>query len=310
MSDVMPDLAAQGAPTLPSRIWRSTRQLLRVLVGNRLAAFGIGACAVFVLFAAVAPWFAPDPLHQTAQLLRTPSFEHPFGTDHLGRDLFARVADGSRISLAVAVLAVVLGMVIAVPAGMIAGYRGGTIVDEAIMRTVDVILSLPLIVLAMFVLGVFGTGSTTVGPFTFSAASKIVLLIGVSAMPFFARVARSATLVEMHEDYVNALRTVGVSERRILFREVLVNILPPILVQAFLWMAIAIFSEAALSFLGLGIQPPEPTLGTILFDASTYMFGGAWWYSLFPGLVLLLATVGFNLVGDGLNDYLDPQLRQ
>lgn len=310
MSELARERGVPEAASIPSKVGQAGVELFRVFSGSRLALFGVLGCVLFVGFAVIAPFFAPDPLHQTDALMRAPSGDHLFGTDHVGRDLLSRVASGSRVSLLVAVFAVLLGLILAVPIGMLAGYRGGTWVDELIMRFVDVLLSLPLFVLAMFVLGIFGSGTSDFGPISVSPAAKIIFLIGISAMPFFARVARSATLVEMHEDYVNVLRTVGVSERRILFREVLVNVLPPISVQAFLWMAIAIFSEAALSFLGLGIQPPDPTLGTILFDATTYIFGGAWWYSLFPGLMLLLATVGFNLVGDGLNDYLDPQVRQ
>ena len=266
--------------------------------------------AIYVLFAVVGPWVTGDPLEVTIDRNLSPRADHPFGTDHLGRDLLARSAGGARISLLVAVSSVVLGLIMAVPAGMIAGYRGGTLIDEAIMRVVDVILAFPLFVLGMFILGLTGTGSTQVGPIEVPGAWKVVLLIALAATPFFARVARAATLVEVHEDYVDALRAIGVPRTRILFREVLVNVAPPVLVQAFLWIAIAIFAEAALSFLGLGIQLPTPTIGNIIFDATTYLLLGSWWYSFFPGMVLLFATVGFNLVGDGLNDMLDPQLRQ
>ena len=177
------------------------------------------------------------------------------------------------------------------------------------MSAADVILALPLFILALFVLGITGTGGFTIAGIAFGPAWKVVGLIGISATPFFARVARGAALVERQQDYVDALRVVGVPRRKIIWGEIMVNVLPPVMVQAFLWMAIAIFAEAALSFLGLGIQPPNPTLGNILSGATGSLLVGAWWYSLFPGVLLVLAIVGLNLVGDGLSDLLDPQVR-
>ena len=289
---------------------RTLRAFLGTINHNWATRAGAVLVVIYLLFAIFGPMFTGDPLELSTNRLLEPGSESLFGTDHLGRDMLARSADGARISLLVAVMSVLLGLILAVPAGMIAGYRGGTMIDEVIMRSVDVILALPLFVLGMFVLGLTGIGPTQVGPIEIPGAWKVVLLIALAATPFFARVARAATLVEVHEDYVDALKVVGVPRRRILFREVIVNVAPPVLVQAFLWIAIAIFAEAALSFLGLGIQPPAPTIGNILFDATAFMLLGAWWYSLFPGMVLLVATVGFNLVGDGLNDLLDPQLRQ
>ena len=289
---------------------RALRSFTSTINHNWATRAGALLVVIYLLFAIFGPVLTGDPLVLSTNRLGSPSGESIFGTDHLGRDMLARSADGARISLLVAVMSVLLGLIIAVPAGMLAGYRGGTMTDEVIMRAVDVILALPLFVLGMFVLGLTGIGPTQIGPIQIPGAWKVVLLIALAATPFFARVARAATLVEVHEDYVDALKVVGVPRRRILFREVIVNVAPPVLVQAFLWIAIAIFAEAALSFLGLGIQPPAPTIGNILFDATAFMLLGAWWYSLFPGMVLLVATVGFNLVGDGLNDLLDPQLRQ
>lgn len=303
------DLVPVGDPE--RRTWRRNVALaLRTLNHNWLTRVGAVVGTIFILFALIGPLVTPDPLQQGDDILEGPTLDHPFGTDQLGRDMLSRSADGARVSFVVAVASVVLGLVLAVPAGMVAGFRGGSLVDEVIMRTVDVVLALPLFVLGMFVLGIFGTGDTELGPITLPGAWKVVVLIAVAAMPFFARVARAATLAEVEEDYVDALRVVGVPKRSIVSREILVNVLPPVMVQAFLWIAIAIFAEAALSFLGLGIQAPQPTLGNILFDATSYMLTGAWWFSVMPGLVLLMATVAFNLVGDGLNDLLDPRLRQ
>ena len=313
-----PDYSASGAPTPPEampshrpRTFRRSLSLaLRTLNHNWLTRIGAALGLLYVLFALLGPVLTPDPLLQSNDILSGPNVTYLFGTDQLGRDMLARAAAGARVSLLVAIASVIVGLVLAVPAGMLAGFRGGTLLDELIMRSVDVLLALPLFVLGMFVLGVFGVGDSELGPLTVPAAWKVVVLIAIAATPFFARVARAATLTEVEEDYVDALRVVGVPRRVILSREILVNVLPPVLVQAFLWIAIAIFAEAALSFLGLGIQAPQPTLGNILFDATSYMFAGAWWFSVLPGLVLLMATVAFNLVGDGLNDLLDPRLRQ
>lgn len=311
MATVLQDPTALAAPAPPtSPAVRALRVFLSTINHNWATRAGAVLVVIYLLFAIFGPMFTGDPLELSTSRLGAPGADSLFGTDHLGRDMLARSADGARISLLVAVMSVLLGLILAVPAGMIAGYRGGTMTDEVIMRAVDVILALPLFVLGMFVLGLTGIGPTQVGPIEVPGAWKVVLLIALAATPFFARVARAATLVEVQEDYVDALKVVGVPRRRILFREVIVNVSPPVLVQAFLWIAIAIFAEAALSFLGLGIQPPAPTIGNILFDATAFMLLGAWWYSLFPGMVLLVATVGFNLVGDGLNDLLDPQLRQ
>ena len=298
-------------PAVRARTFRRSLALtLRVLNHNWLTRIGAAMGLVYIGFALVGPALTLDPLQQSNDILQGPGAAYLFGTDQLGRDMLSRAAAGARVSLIVAVASVIVGLVLAVPAGMLAGFRGGTLLDEVIMRSVDVLLALPLFVLGMFVLGVFGTGDTQIGFITVPAAWKVILLIAIAATPFFARVARAATMAEVEEDYVDALRVVGVPGRTILSREILVNVLPPVLVQAFLWIAIAIFAEAALSYLGLGIQAPQPTLGNILLDANSYMFGGAWWFSVLPGLVLLTATVSFNLVGDGLNDLLDPRLRQ
>jgi ABC-type dipeptide/oligopeptide/nickel transport system permease subunit len=278
---------------------------LRGLTRNRLTLAGLILTGAFVAFAVIVPFVAKDPLLQTTDVLQSPSWAHPFGTDHLARDLLARVAAGARVSLFVALVSVVFGLLVALPLGMTAGYFGGSWVDEFIMRGADVILALPLFVLAMVFLGLTGTSSIHIGPLTLSPVWKVILLIAIAAVPLFARVARSATLVEKHEGYVDNLRVIGVPKRRIILREILVNVLPPVMAQAFLWMAIAIFAEAALSFLGLGVQPPNATLGNLLYNARDYLLLGSWWYSLFPGIVLLVAIVGFNLLGDGLTDSLD-----
>lgn len=271
----------------------------RHVPGGTLAWIGGLMLLLFLVLSIVMPLFLGSATARAGLPLQGPSAAHLFGTDDLGRDLLTRTAAGARLSLLVSVISVALGLVLAVPAGMFAGFHGGRWLDEMVMRLLDALQAMPLFVLALFVLGMLGTQTSHLGPLTLGPAVKVVFLLGVSFMPYFARVARAATLVEMQEDYVDGLRVVGASRARIVFGELLPNVLPPVLVQAFLWVGVAIFAESALSFLGLGIQPPEPSLGNILGDATNYMILGAWWFSIIPGLVILLATVGINLVGDG-----------
>ncbi len=271
---------------------------------------GVVLLLLFLVLAVIGPMVAGDSTVRTGETLAAPGTAYLFGTDHLQRDLFARTAEGARVSLLVAVAGVGFGLVVAVPAGLVAGYFGGRWPDDVIMRVLEALQALPLFVFALFVIGVTGTGDSELGPLTLTSTAKVVLLLGVGFIPYFARVTRSATLVEVQEDYVDALRVLGVPRWRVIGGEILVNVLPPVLVQAFLWIGVAVFAESALSFLGLGIQPPQPSLGNILGDATGYMLLGAWWYSIIPGLVILVATIGFNLVGDGLGDALDADGRR
>ncbi|WP_256839441.1 ABC transporter permease [Ornithinimicrobium faecis] len=263
-----------------------------------LGQLGVLLTMLFIALAVVGPWVGVDPLARTGGPLEPPSAEHWFGTDNLGRDLFARTSAGARLSLFVAVCSVLVGLLVAVPLGLLAGFFGGRWVDDIIMRVMEAIQALPVFVFALFVLGMLGSGPSEIGPITLSPATKVVLLLALSFLPYFARVTRAATLVEVQEEYVDALRVVGVSRWRIVLVELLPNAMPPVLVQAFLWVGIAIFSESALSFLGLGINPPDPSLGNILSDATSYLMLGAWWFSVIPGLAILLVTIGINLAGD------------
>lgn len=308
-SDPARSTAPYRAPARWVGLARAVGRLLGSLNQNWLTRTGLVLTLLFVMVAIFGPIFAGDPLKLSFDRLAAPSLQHPFGTDHVGRDLLARVLAGARISLSVSLASVVGGLTLALPLGMTAGYFATTWVDEIIMRTVDVILALPLFLLGLVVIGMTGHASTQIGPVEVSPAAKIVVLIAIASIPMFTRVARAATLVERSEDYVGALRILGVSRVTIIGSEILVNVLQPVLVQAFFWMAIAVFAEAALSFLGLGIQPPQPTLGNLLYDARGYILYGAWWYSVFPGLMLSFAIVSLNLLGDGLSDLLDPQLR-
>jgi ABC-type dipeptide/oligopeptide/nickel transport system permease subunit len=265
-----------------------------------MAVTGMVLIGLFVAVALVGRFVGSSPSFQTAATNASPSRAHWFGTDSLGRDLFARCAAGAVVSLQVAVGSVAIGLLIAVPIGMFAGYFATTWLDEALMRFVDVILSLPLFILGLVVLGFLGTGPMHVAGFVLPPVTKVIGLIALAAVPIFARVARAGVLIERQEDYVDALKVIGVGRIRILFGDIFVNIVPAIIVQAAGWMAVAVFAEAGLSFLGLGIQPPDPTLGNILLESRSSLLLGWWWLAVFPGLLIFAVIVGFNLVGDGI----------
>ncbi len=231
----------------------------------------------------------------------------PLGTDHFGRDILSRLIFGLRTLLTVSIGVVGFSMVLGVSAGAVAGYYGDTWIDETIMRFMDVLFSFPSLILAIAVLGVLGVGETEYGSFVVPNLVKIILVIGVVYIPSFARVMRGAVLKEMEEDYVDAAKSLGASDRHVLVKDITVNTLPTVVVQGTLYMGTAVLASAALSFLGLGIQPPKASLGLMLSEARGYLYSGEWWYSVFPGLVIVVAILGFNLLGDGLRDALDPR---
>ncbi len=286
---------------------------------NRLSLSG-GIIVLFAVFVAVfAPVLAPhDPVKQ----FRDPPGEHSplppmsrseegalfvLGSDMFGRDILSRAIYGCRTLLQLATSSIALAFTLGVLMGGIAGYRQGSWVDESIMRLVDIMLSFPALILAIALLGAFGIGKTQVGPVTLSNMYKIAFVIAITYSPAFARVMRGVVLQEMAEDYVDAAKMSGGSGWQILSGEIFVNTIPPLIVQASLNMATTILTSASLSFLGLGLQPPRPSLGIMLNEAREYMFGGAWWYALVPGTFILLIILGFNLLGDGLRDSLDPR---
>ena len=233
---------------------------------------------------------APD------RTLQAPSAEHWFGTDDLGRDQFSRVLAAARVSLEVALVSVGIALVVGVGVGLVSGYLGGA-TDRVLMRGVDVLFAFPVLLLALAIVAVLGPGLTSA-----------MIAIGVVYTPIFARVTRASTLSVRSEPYVQASRTMGTGNAYVVWHHVLPNISGPVIVQTSLSLAFAILSEAALSFLGLGVQPPRPSWGRMLFDAQDFI-GVAWWMSVFPGLAILFTTLAFNLVGDGLGQVLDPKRR-
>lgn len=274
-------------------------RLARVLRRNRAAMLGAVIIAIFVLVAIFADQLAPySPNKITlSQRFISPNWEHPFGTDNLGRDILSRVIYGARISLWVGILTVGLAMLIGVPAGLLAGYVRGP-VDSVLMRLVDVFLAFPVIILAIAIVAVRGPGLVNV----------MLALVAVYWVTY-ARVTRGVTLVLRQEDYVTAAQSVGVPTWRIMGRHLLPNALAPILVIATLGLGNAILAEAALSFLGLGIQPPEASWGSMLNFGMQFLREAAW-LTIFPGMAIFLTVLGFNLIGDGLRDAMDPRLRQ
>jgi peptide/nickel transport system permease protein len=251
---------------------------------------------LLILLALLAPWIAPyDPVKTSFTLVRkAPSWAHWFGTDEVGRDVLSRVIWGARASLSAGLVSVGIAVGAGVPLGLLAGYAGGWI-DAVLSRLVDAMLAIPFLILAIAL-------SAFLGP----SLSNAMIAIGVTATPVFVRLTRGQTLGAKVEDYVEAARAVGNPHWRIALRHVLPNIVPPLLVQASLAIAGAIIAEAALSFLGLGQQPPAPSWGSMLNTAQRFI-AQAPWMAFWPGFAIFFAVLSFNLLGDGLRDALDPR---
>jgi peptide/nickel transport system permease protein len=246
------------------------------------------------------------PNRPTRNRLLPPDATYWFGTDQFGRDIFARCVHATNVSLTVGLTTVGIALALGVPLGAIAAFRSPGLLDAAIMRIMDILMAFPPIVLAIAVVAALGTQDIEFGPFVIPHIIKVMVVIGILNAPKVARIVRAAVLVERNEQYVMAERAVGASEGRILFRDVLRNCVSPVLVYATLLVATSILTEASLSFLGLGIQPPQPSWGGMLADSRTYVMSGQWWLTIFPGLLIFLTVVSFNLAGDLLRDVLDP----
>lgn len=293
-------VALRAPVAVEERQWVMT---LRRLARRRTAVFGLGVVIIVLLAALFAPWLAPfDPLEQDInQRLKEPGWQtaegrvHVLGTDHLGRDILARVIFGSRIALLVGLSAVLISGVLGMAIGLVSGYFGGK-VDDFFMRLADIQLAFPFILLAIAVIGVLGP-----------SLRNIIIVIGVSSWVVYARVVRGEVLSIREREFVQAAIALGSRDGRVLVRHVLPNAFTPWLVVATLDMARVIVIESALSFLGLGVQPPTPTWGSMLADGRVYL-STAWWLATFPGLAILVTVLGINLLGDGLRDTLDPRL--
>lgn len=271
-------------------LWRRFRR-------NKLAVLGLVIVLVMVFTAIFAPLIAPsDPKAQDyAMTLRPPGEGGLMGTDSLGSDVFSRVIYGARISLEASLISVGLAIGVGVPLGLVSGYYRGFWDEWIVMRVVDSIQAFPFLILALVIAAVLGGG-----------LGFAMIAIGIAFIPNFVRITRAQVLTVRGLDYVEAARAVGATNARIMIRHVLPNSLPPLLVQTTLAMGYAIIAEATLSYLGLGAEPGEPSWGSMLFQAQSYL-SSAWWMAFFPGMAIFFAVLGFNLLGDGVREALDPR---
>ena len=278
------------------------------LLRARWPLVAIGLLLLLVMAALFAGQLAPaDPNRQNLILRLKPpmtevtiankAFTFVLGSDGLGRDVLSRLIYGARVSLAVGVAAVIIGGFIGISLGVVGGYFGGRL-DDVIMRLADVQLAFPFILLAILVLVILGSG-----------VLNLVIILAVGQWVVYARIARGETISQKRKDYVDSARAVGVNHRRILWRGILPNIVAPLIVIASFNVAGVILSEAALSFLGLGVPPEVPTWGGMLAESRDQLLGGFWWLALFPGLAIMLTVLSLNILGDWLRDFLDPRLR-
>jgi len=300
MSSVLPDMnVAAGTPPGP---WR---EFWTAFSANRGAVIGLAVIVLLLLVAIFAPWIAPHPPQETnsAAFLRPPVWQSGgttqalLGTDAIGRDILSRLIHGARLSLSIGLGVVAISLLAGVALGLVAGFARG-IVEIAIMRAMDILLTLPSLLLAIVVVAILGPGLV-----------NAMLAVAVVLLPHYVRITRAAVITEVSKDYVMAARISGAGTLRLMFSEVLPNCAAPLIVQASLGVSTAILDAAALGFLGLGAQPPSPEWGTMLADAREFVLR-AWWVVTFPGLMILVAVLAFNLLGDGLRDALDPKLKR
>lgn len=294
MSMVEAQVEAARRPLRENRVLNVWRRLRR----RSGAVVGLAFIVLVLVLAVFAPWIAQiDPLKQDYTAIRKgPSLLHWFGTDELGRDIFSRIAFGARASMLAGVISVSIALAIGVPLGLAAGYLGRW-VDSAISRVVDAMLAIPFLILAIALAAFLGPSLT-----------NAMIAIGVTAAPLFVRLTRGQVLGVKSEDYVEAARSLGNPHMRVAFRHILPNVLPALIVQATITLAAAITSEASLSFLGLGQQPPSPSWGSMLNTAQRSL-STAPWIAVWPGMMIFLTVLSFNLLGDGLRDALDPRSR-
>jgi dipeptide transport system permease protein len=289
---------AAGAPRNP---WR---EFWSGFCANRGAVAGFAVIATLLLLAILADLIAPHPpgLTNDAAFLVPPfwqpggSLTYPLGTDAIGRDILSRLIYGARLSLLIGIVVVTIAVVVGTALGLVAGFFRGT-VEIAILRLMDILLTLPSLLLAIVIVAILGPGMM-----------NAMLAVAVVVLPHYVRIARAAVITETAKDYVTAAKVGGAGPLRLMLKEVLPNCMAPLIVQATLGISTAILDAAALGYLGLGAQPPLPEWGTMLADAREFVLR-AWWVVTFPGLMILIAVLAFNLVGDGLRDALDPKLK-
>ncbi|MCD6289937.1 MAG: ABC transporter permease [Anaerolineae bacterium] len=295
----MADTVAVLAPQIRVERHSPYRETWRRFRQQGPAVLGLAILLLLVLACIAAPLLTPyNPEEmKLSDVLIPPNSAHPLGTDHLGRDMLARLLYGGRLSLMIGFLAVGIGLLIGIPLGAVSGYYGGW-VDMLIQRVADILLSFPSILLALSLVAVLGVG-----------LRNVIISVGISTIPSFIRLVRGSVLSIREETYVEAARSVGVRDWDIIRRHILVNAMAPVIVQATLSLGSTILVAAGLGFLGLGVQPPTPEWGSMLGEGRQYIFSASY-IATFPGLAIFLAVLGFNLLGDGLRDALDPRLRK
>lgn len=279
----------------PSSPWQ---MMIKRFKKNKRALIGLYITVFFLLLAIFSPWISPyNPFEYNMDaLLQTPSLKHPFGTDQFGRDVLSRIIEGTRISLMVGIVGVGISIVIGVSLGTIAGYFGG-IADSIIMRIMDILLAFPGFLLALAIISILGPSMI-----------NVMIAIGIFSIPVFARIMRSSVISVKHKEYIEATKSLGGSNTFTIIKHVIPNCIAPIIVLSSMRIATAILSAAGLSFLGLGAQPPSPEWGAMLSGGREYM-RSAPHLSTVPGLMIMLVVLGFNMLGDGLRDALDPQMK-
>ncbi len=300
-SRVIGGAVAVGALHTGMRQQRATgiRGFARRLRKARFAMPALAIIVLLILAALLAPIISPfDPAKQNfSDALSGPSARHPFGADNLGRDVFTRVVYGARVSLQVGLIAVSIALIVGTTLGLIAGYNGGSFLDTLIMRCMDALLAFPTLVLALAI-------TAALGP----SLRNVMIAVGIVGIPSYARLVRGQVLSVAKREYIEAARVVGVPTPRIIWRHILPNVTAPLIVQASLGVAFAILSEASLSFLGLGVQPPTPSWGGMLSFGKDWLDRAAW-MAIAPGSAIFITVLAFNFLGDGIRDALDPRLQ-
>jgi dipeptide transport system permease protein len=281
------------------------REFWTAFSANRGAVVGLAVIVVLLLVALFAPWIAPHAPNETnsAVFLLPPAWQqggsasYLLGTDAIGRDILSRLMHGARLSLSIGVAVVAISVAVGVVLGLVAGFFRG-VLEIAIMRLMDIVLTMPSLLMAIVIVAILGPGLV-----------NAMVAVAIVVLPHYVRITRAAVIAEVSRDYVTAARVSGAGTLRLMFREVLPNCAAPLIVQASLGISTAILDAAALGFIGLGAQPPSPEWGTMLADAREFVLR-AWWVVTFPGLAILAAVLAFNLLGDGLRDALDPKLKR
>jgi peptide/nickel transport system permease protein len=286
-----------AAPPAPSR-WRWLTTTVAAFNANKTSWLGLVIFAVVVLLAVLAPWIAPhDPVEQNVMAkLKGPFDTYYLGTDYYGRDILSRLLYGARISLVIGIASTVLALVIGSVIGIVAGWRGGRF-DIIIMQTMDMLLAFPSLILGLILVAMLGPSVT-----------NIIIAIALTSIPSFARIARAPTIAVKERDFIDAGRSLGFSDLRLMAGHVLPNIFPEILVMGSLWLANAIRTEASLAFIGLGVKPPTATWGGMIRDGFENILD-SYWLVLSPSIAILIIVFGLNILGDGLRDAIDPKLK-